>query len=56
MDTVNWVCVCAEDYYQTSTGDSTLVCAACPTGSNTNGVINSTCSKCCKIVIHILRY
>ena len=58
MDTVNGECVCAEDYYQTSTGDGALVCAECPTGSSTNGATNSqdisACGRYSKIIIHAL--
>ena len=49
MDRGNVVCVCAENYYQISGQSESLVCAVCPAGSTTQGVINSqdisACSK-----------
>ena len=52
--------VCAENYYQTSTANDPLLCAACPTGSTTQGATNSqdisACGKYSKIMIIILRY
>ena len=49
-------CVCAEDYYQTTSANETVaaVCTACPPGSTTDGSRNSSaCGKYGKNVIHI---
>ena len=65
MDTSFGVCVCAENYYQTSVVDSCSdgsnpVCAACPAGRTTQGVINgqdiNKCGKYSKTLIVIFRY
>lgn len=51
-----FLAICAEDYYQTSTGGNTLQCEACPIGSTTEGVTNSqamsACGKCSKTLFY----